>query len=97
MSASSPNNTTIVAGIVDVTGNIWSLNDAGHVCVNYVADTTTKNVIQLAYVGGKIWQQNAQLIWWYKTTTTSPWLPTNGTTVSPLPTAPGAPTAVSAK
>lgn len=98
---SSPNNTFLIAGIVDAAGNIWSINAAGAVCVNYVADASTKNVVQLAYVNSDIWQQayipsTKQLLWWYKTAPTAAWLPTSGTATSPLPTVPGAPTGVTA-
>jgi hypothetical protein len=92
----SPNNTTFITGIVDAEGNIWTINDAGLVCVNYVADKTTADVIQLAYVNGDVWQQNSNFLWWYKKTPNSPWLPASGTSKSPLPTTPGAPTSVKA-
>lgn len=99
--SASPNNTSVTVAVVDSSGNIWSINAAGVVCVNYVADTTTKNVVGLAYVNGQVWQQawipaSSQLLWWYKTSPKAAWLPTAGTSASPLPSIPSAPTGVQA-
>lgn len=96
---SSPNNSYILYALVDASGTVWTINDANQVAASGIGDITTSNVIQLAYVGGNIWQQNNTLRWWYKTTnpTGTTWLPKGGTMTSPLPTLPGAPTAVTAR
>jgi len=43
--------------IHDAAGNVWTINAAGQVTVNGVADTTTANVAEIAYVNGLVWQQ----------------------------------------
>ena len=86
--AASPNNTvvtTVGPAITDASGNSWTLTAGGQVAVNGVADTTTSGVIELAFVSGDVWQENNQNLWWYKTSPSAQWLPTSGTTVSPLP------------
>jgi len=90
-SATSPNDTVIpvVAGtstgaITDANGDTWAVA-GGKVTVNGVVDPTTANVIELAYVNGKVWQENASDLWWAKTVPTDQWSPTNGTPKSPLP------------
>ncbi len=69
--------------ITDASGNHWTL-DNGQVQVNGVVDLTTANVIELAYVNGRIWQKNASNLWWAKSNPGGHWLPTYGTLVSPL-------------
>lgn len=55
--------------------------------MNGTADTTTANVIELAYVNGTIWQENSSDLWWGKTQPTASWSPATGTATSPLPAA----------
>jgi hypothetical protein len=43
--------------IVDASGNTWTITSAGQVAVNGQADTSTGNVIALAYVNGTVWQE----------------------------------------
>ena len=95
---SSASGTVILQGIIDAAGLWWTINDVAHVAVNGVADTSTANVIAIAFVNDQIWQQNSALRWWYKTTnpTGAAWLPTGGTMQSPLSYPPGAPTSVTA-
>jgi len=87
----SANDTVVKAGstasIVDASGNTWTITAAGLVAVNGVADQSTAHVIELAYVGGTVWQENASKLWWGKTKPTAAWLPANGTATSPLPPA----------
>lgn len=84
----SPDKSVITAPttgtLVDNSGNAWGINSAGVVTVNGIVDTTTANVVKLAWVSGTIWQENASLLWWGKTTPTGAWAPSNGTPVSPL-------------
>jgi hypothetical protein len=53
--------------------------------VNGVADTTTGRVVALVYKGGQVWQENADKLWWAKTTPTDPWSPPLGTATPPVP------------
>jgi hypothetical protein len=72
--------------IMDAACNSWALTAGGQVSVNGVVDATTSNVLELAYVGGFIWQENAATTWYYKTAPGSTWLPTLGTTTPPSTT-----------
>ena len=85
----SPNNTVVLAGskaaITDVAGNAWTITSGGQVAVNGAADTTTGRVIELAYVNGNVWQENADKLWWDKAKPTDAWGPATGTATSPLP------------
>ena len=91
----SANDTVVNAGsnaaIVDAVGNKWTITSGGQVAVNGKADTTTAGVIELAYVGGKIWQENGAKLWWGETQPNASWAPAAGTAVSPLPTPPAPP------
>jgi endoglucanase len=82
-------NDTVVKGttgaITDASGNKWTITAAGQVAVNGVADTTTGNVTELAYVNGTIWQENKSGLWWGETKPNASWAPTAGTATSPLP------------
>lgn len=84
----SPDKSVITAPttgtLVDNVGNAWGINSAGAVTVNGVVDTTTANVITMAWVSGSIWQENTSLLWWSKTSPTDTWSPQNGTPISPL-------------
>ncbi len=85
----SPNNSFILLGntspLIDSAGNQWTLTSGGQVANNGVVDTSTSNVIEMAYSNSLLWQENASNLWWYW----GPgWLPLNGTSVSPLPTTP---------
>jgi hypothetical protein len=72
--------------IVDASGNAWSITSTNQVAVNGVADSTTANVTELAFVNGTIWQENSSYLWYGKTSPTAAWSPNLGTTTSPLPT-----------
>ncbi|MEA2740440.1 MAG: hypothetical protein QOH05_3747, partial [Acetobacteraceae bacterium] len=85
-------NDTVVTGttaaITDASGNKWTITSGGQVAVNGVADTTTANVTELAYVNGTIWQENASKLWWGETKPNAAWSPAAGTATSPLPASP---------
>ncbi len=85
----SPNDTMVLAGatgaIVDAGGNAWTITNSGLVAVNGVADTTTANVTELAYVNHQVWQENASNLWWGKASPDAAWAPDAGTSTSPLP------------
>ena len=85
-------NDTVVTGatgaIVDASGNTWTITSGGQVAVNGVADTTTSGVVELAYVNGTIWQENASKLWWGETQPNASWAPAAGTATSPLPATP---------
>ncbi len=90
--ATSPDNMVVMAGstaaIVDASGNKWTITSGAQVAVNGVADTTTANVIELAYVKGMIWQENASKLWWGEAKPNASWAPTLGSATSPLPVVP---------
>ncbi len=85
----SANDSMVLAGsaatITDASGNTWSITGSGQVAVNGVADTTTANVTELAYVNNEVWQENANNLWWGKTSPAAAWSPQAGTGASPLP------------
>ncbi|HYZ20876.1 MAG TPA: hypothetical protein VE690_01850, partial [Rhodopila sp.] len=90
----SADDTVVLAGstaaITDAGGNQWTITNGGQVAVNGVTDTTTGRVIELAYVNGTVWQENADKLWWGKTSPTAAWSPGTGTATSPLPAQPSA-------
>ena len=94
----SANNTLVTlngGAIIDASDNLWTLSN-GQIQVNGVVDPTTANVIKLAYVNGQVWQENADNLWWAKSSPCDAWSPAYGTPVSPVPasandTAAGAP------
>jgi hypothetical protein len=85
----SADNAVVAAGsgrsITDSSGNVWTVA-GGQVALNGVADGTTGRVIALAYEDGKIWQENADHLWWSKTKPSDNWGPTYGTSVDPQKT-----------
>ena len=84
----SPNNTVLDfrsgKSIVDANGNSWTISNF-HVAVNGIIDTTTAQVVQLAYENGLVWQENNNSVWRGKKIPTDKWAPDNGTAVSPIP------------
>lgn len=76
--------TTASQAIVDASQDTWSIVD-GQVDVSGTIDPTTLNVIELAYVDGKVWQENSSQLWWAKTSSADPWDPAYGVSTSPLP------------
>ena len=83
----SPNDTVVLIGsaaaITNAAGEKWTITAGGQVAVNGVADTTTSGVIEIAYVNGLVWQENASKLWWSKTNSTNSW--TGGTSTNPVP------------
>lgn len=74
----SPNLTTIIAPssavITDAAGNTWGISAAGQVSVNGSPYVGTANVIELAYVNGLVYQENASQLWWSITGPTAQWV-----------------------
>jgi hypothetical protein len=70
--------------ITDASGNHWAIVN-GQITLNGVADQTTRNVVEIAYVNGHIWQENADGLWWSKSTPADQWSPPLGMSQSPLP------------
>lgn len=68
--------------ITDAHGNTWTIVN-GQVSVNGAIDATTRNVIELAYVNGKVWQENEDRLWWSKGSPSDSWNPPYGTTQNP--------------
>ena len=66
----SPSDTVITApstaAIIDAGGNSWTITSGGQIAVNGTVDTITSGVIELAYVNGAVWQENASKSWWYR-------------------------------
>jgi hypothetical protein len=69
--------------IVDANQHTWSIVN-GQVSVDGQIDNTTANVVTLAYEKGQVWQENADSLWWAKTTPADQWSPDLGTSVSPV-------------
>ncbi|MDR3539253.1 MAG: hypothetical protein P4L71_22380 [Acetobacteraceae bacterium] len=69
--------------ITDKNGNTWTIVN-GQVAVNGTIDPTTANVIELAYVNGKLWQENTQGLWWSKSAPADAWYPPYGTSKNPV-------------
>jgi hypothetical protein len=88
----SPSNTQVFAGstaaIIDSSGNRWTITSGAQIAVNGTVDTTTANVIEIAYEQGVIWQENQSDLWWSKTSPSAAWAPPAGTSVSPIPATP---------
>jgi len=68
--------------IIDAVGNAWAIAN-GQVTINGIADPTTANVDELAYENGSVWQENANGLWWSKTSPSDAWNPPNGTSIRP--------------
>lgn len=85
----SPNDTIVLAGstaaITDAAGNKWTITSGGQVAVNGTVDAATYKVTELAYVNGVVWQEDFANLWWGKTSPGGSWMPTAGTSTSPLP------------
>jgi hypothetical protein len=81
----SPDNTVIIApstaAIIDASGNSWTITAGAQMAENGTAIAATKNVTELAWEKGVVWQENTSGNW-YSTTGLGP------TTVSPVPTTP---------
>lgn len=85
----SPNGTAVAAwsktGLTDASGNTWTITAGGQVAINGMTDTKTSAVIELAYVNGTMWQENAAALWRGETQPNDSWAPSAGTLNSPLP------------
>lgn len=84
---SSPNNTVLRAGstraITDAAGNRWTIA-GGKVAVNGSPDSITANVKALAFVNGKVWQENTSNLWWAKSKPSDIWSPSAGSRIAPI-------------
>lgn len=82
----SPNFATVLAGssavITDTSGNTWGISSGTQVLINGKADTTSVNVVELAWVSSIIWYQNTSAIWFSRSSPASAW--SSGTKSSPL-------------
>jgi hypothetical protein len=95
----SPNDTAVTAPggapITDRAGNTWNLvaspAQGNQIAVNGVVQGNTNHVAELLYVQGaanrkaRVWQ-NAWGRWWHTIDPATPWMPVDGTPVSPLAT-----------
>lgn len=64
--------------------HVWGIDAKSIITVDGIEDSTSASVVQLAYVGGLIWQRNVNNLWWSKTDPSAAWLPAGGTATSPL-------------
>ena len=83
----SPDDTVVTSGgsqpITDSRGNLWTIVN-GHVAVNGAVDAATSNVVKLAFVQGRIWDETGSNVWQYKAAPTASWVPAGGTTIPPI-------------
>jgi hypothetical protein len=70
--------------ITDSAGHVWQINADGKVVVDGNVDATTYYVESLAYVDGKVYQENINGSWWSKTKPEDTWSPADGQTYSPV-------------
>jgi len=59
--------------LVDSHGNVWRINAQGQVEIDGRADLTTRHVVQMEFVNGKIWQENTDGDWYSKTKPSDHW------------------------
>jgi hypothetical protein len=52
-----------VSQLVDSTGNVWTVS-GGVISINGATQSVTHKVIVLLYVGGVIYQENSDCLWW---------------------------------
>jgi hypothetical protein len=71
--------------LVDGAHHLWGIDSHSIITVDGIEDASSSNVVQIAYVGGLIWQRNANNLWFSKTDPSAPWLPVGGSATSPLP------------
>ena len=80
--------TTTTGGIVDSQGNIYTLTAGAQIAVNGVTDTTTANVVTLAYIAPtagappQIYQVNTAGNAYTKTSASAPWVATTFPTIA---------------
>lgn len=56
--------TTVGPTIIDAGGTTFAISAGAQILINGTADTTTSNVIELAYVSHVLWQENAAGNWY---------------------------------
>jgi hypothetical protein len=69
--------------VVDGSNNYWDISD-GQISVDGVVDKTTANVIRLAVVDGRVYQENDSGLWWSKATPSDTWTPGPGSPTDPV-------------
>ena len=69
--------------LIDDNRHVWSIVDS-KVAVDGVIDPATANVTELAYVNGRIYQQNTDTLWWSKASPSDSWDPPYGQVDSPV-------------
>lgn len=70
--------------LVDAAHNLWGIDARAVITVNGIEDATSAGVVELAFVGGLMWQENGNNLWWSKTSPSAAWLPPAGTSTAPL-------------
>ena len=74
--------TSVGPTLCDAAGNQWAIAPDATMTMNGQYVQYSARVIELAYVDGVLWQENADNLWWAWTGST--WAPTDGTSTSPL-------------
>jgi hypothetical protein len=83
--------TTVGPSITDASGYVWTITSGGQMAINGNTIAVTGNVVEIAYINGKIWQRISIDTYWYEVTSVvSTTVPTvnfgAATTTSPIPT-----------
>jgi hypothetical protein len=76
----------------DAQGNVWSITTDGQVVLNGNVDANTAGVIEMAFDGQYVWQENDHDLWW-SWQPAAPgnyrgWYPSSGTATVPVPFSP---------
>jgi parallel beta-helix repeat protein len=82
----SPDDTVITQpgqSLVGIDGTVYEIATGGAITANRVVDAFAKNVIQMAYVKGVVWEEDSSARWYSKTFVNQAW---SGPFASPLTT-----------
>jgi hypothetical protein len=76
----------------DAQGNVWGITTDGQVVLNGNVDANTAGVIEMAFDGQYVWQENDHDLWW-SWQPAAPgnyrgWYPSSGTATVPVPFSP---------
>ena len=78
--------------ITDAQGNTWGINANEQVVMNGTVDPNTAGVIEMAFDGTHVWQENNHDLWWSWQPSApgnyAGWYPSSGTTTVPIPFTP---------
>ena len=86
--APSPDDTVITQpgqSLVGIDGTVYEITTGGGITANGVVDPFAKNVIQMAYKKGVVWEQDSSSNWYSKTFGTQAWSGPSGSPFSAAP------------